>query len=119
MSNASYNAVNGARINKKDFDLKYQNIPIFSKTFNPSSVITAGTGKSIFNIEDHFFRPGEELIYTPNSTIVGVGSTPMRYEDDAGNVGVLTSKVFAIRITKDSFGILQLNPKQMQELVLP
>ena len=45
------------------------------------------------------------MIYTPNSTIVGVGSTPMRYEDDAGNVGVLTSKVFAIRITKDSFGI--------------
>jgi hypothetical protein len=105
VSNASYNAVNGARINKKDFDLKYQNTPIFSKSFNPSSAITAGTGKSVFNIEDHFFRPGEELIYTPNSTIVGVGSTPMMYEDDAGNVGVLTSRVFAIRITKDSFGI--------------
>ena len=105
VSNASYNAVNGARINKKDFDLKYQNTPIFSKSFNPSNAITAGTGKSVFNIEDHFFRPGEELIYTPNSTIVGVGSTPMMYEDDAGNVGVLTSRVFAIRITKDSFGI--------------
>ena len=35
-----YNAINGARINRTDFDLKSNNIPIFAKTFNPTDSTT-------------------------------------------------------------------------------
>ena len=102
-----YNAINGNRINKTQFDLKHNNIDIFKKSFNPSSVIvpsSSGIAYTTFNIVDHYFRTGEELKYTPKSTFVGVGSTPMTY-DDGTNTGILTSNVFAIRIDDDNFGI--------------
>ena len=104
-----YNAINGDRINRKQFDLKHKNVDIFKKSFNPASTIVAavntGIGYSAFSVKDHFFRTGEELIYTPKSTFVGVGSTPMQYTIDGSTVGVLTSRVFAIRHTDDEFGI--------------
>ena len=104
-----YNAINGDRINRKQFDLKHKNVDIFKKSLNPASTIVAaantGIGYSAFSVKDHFFRTGEELIYTPKSTFVGVGSTPMQYTIDGSTVGVLTSRVFAIRHTDDEFGI--------------
>ena len=35
---SAYNARNGNRINKTDFDIKHEGVPIFQKTFDPSSV---------------------------------------------------------------------------------
>ena len=104
-----YNSINGDRINRKQFDLKYKNIDIFKKSFNPSTTIVSsantGIGYSAFSVEDHFFRTGEELIYTPKSTFVGVGSTPMQYTIDGSSIGILTSRVFAIRHDDNEFGI--------------
>ena len=104
-----YNAINGSRINRKQFELKNNGVDIFKKSFNPESTIVAaantGIGYSAFSIKDHFFRTGEELIYTPKSTFVGVGSTPMQYTTDGSTVGVLTSRVFAIRHDDNEFGI--------------
>ena len=104
-----YNAINGSRINKTQFDLKNNKIDIFKKTFNPiNTIITSndvGIAYSAFNIENHFFRTGEELIYTPKSTFVGVGSTPMQYTIDGSTIGILTSRVFAIRHSDNEFGI--------------
>ena len=104
-----YNAINGNRINRKQFDLKNNKIDIFKKSFDPQSTIVAaantGIGYSAFSIKNHFFRTGEELIYTPKSTFVGVGSTPMQYTIDGSTVGVLTSRVFAIRHDDNEFGI--------------
>ena len=102
----TFNAINGQRINKKSFTLKSNTTPIFAKTFNPSdsSVLTIGTGDT-FNIDKHFFRTDEELIYTAGSTFVGVGSTPMLYESSTGAVDELPSSVFAIRSDEDAFQI--------------
>ena len=105
-----YNAINGDRINRRQFDLKNNGVDIFKKTFNPSvaitsSIVDTGIAYSAFSIKNHFFRTGEELIYTPKSTFVGVGSTPMQYTIDGSTVGVLTSRVFAIRHDDDEFGI--------------
>ena len=104
-----YNAINGDRINRKQFDLKHNKIDIFKKSFNPETTIVAaantGIGYSAFSVKDHFFRTGEELIYTPKSTFVGVGSTPMQYTTDGSTIGILTSRVFAIYHDDDEFGI--------------
>lgn len=100
---------NTDELNKKSFDLTYNGTPIFVKTFDPSNstVLNLSTGE--FNIENHFFNTGEELIYTPNSTFstiipiaVGIGST-------LNNVGVVTnilpSTVYAIRVDNSKFKI--------------
>ena len=99
-----YNAINGERVNRKNFTLKSNNTPIFGKTFNPSdsNALNLVTGK--FTIDDHYFRTGEELVYSANSTFIGIGSTPMQYESAAG-VHTLPSNVFAIRDDADSFFI--------------
>jgi len=77
ITNAFYGSINEFGKDKLDFDLNYNRIPIFEKTFNPnnSSVLDRATG--IFSIDNHFFETGEELIYTPNSTLIGIDGEPM------------------------------------------
>ena len=100
-----YNALNGDRINRRNFELTSNNTPIFAKTFDPSntSIVNLGTGK--FSIDDHFFRTQEELIYTPQASFVGVGSTPMMYKPSSGNIDTLPTTVFAIRENDNVFSI--------------
>ena len=101
----AYDGLEGERIRRKNFRLTSNQTPIFAKSFNPidSSIVNLSTG--VFTIKDHFFRTNEELIYTPKSTFVGVGSTPMQYKGADGGIGQLPTNVFAIRNTSDSFQI--------------
>ena len=91
-----YNAINGARINKLSFKLKNNGFPIFAQSFDPSDngIVSFTTGT--FSIPNHNFRNQEELIYTPKSTFIGVGSEAMIYQPGAGTTGVLPSTVFAV-----------------------
>lgn len=93
-----YNAINGTRINRTDFDLKSNNIPIFAKTFNPTSSTTLNPSTGVFTIQNHFFSNLEKLIYTPKSTFIGVGASAM--EIGAGPT-LLPSEVYAI-VTSDT-----------------
>ena len=94
-----YNAINLSRINKDSFELTDNGIPIFSKKFNPnSSALDASTGT--FTIQNHFFVTGEELIYTPNSIIVGVGTSAVVTPG-----GELPSTVYAIKLTENTFKV--------------
>ena len=101
----SFDGLKGDRIERKNFVLNSNNTPIFAKSFDPSdsSVLSLDTGT--FNIKDHFFRTNEELIYTPESSFVGVGSTPMQYKGVSGGIDELPTTVFAIRNNSDSFQI--------------
>ena len=94
-----YDAINLSRINKDSFALTDNGTPIFSKQFNPNSVALAAT-TGIFTIEDHFFVTGEELIYTPNSTIIGIGTSAMLTAS-----GELPSTVYAIKIEENTFKV--------------
>ena len=89
----SYFALEGERINKTNFVLRSEKNPIFAKTFDPkdSSILDVDTG--VFTIPDHYFSNGEELIYTPRSSFIGVGSTALEI---AGGGGELPETVFAV-----------------------
>ena len=99
-----YNGVNGDRGNKFKFSLTSNDVPIFAKSFNPSDSSIISIGSSTFNIDNHFFKTGEELRYTPKSTFVGVGSTPMHYTQ-GNSTGALPSTVYAIKVNDNSFQI--------------
>ena len=94
-----YNAIRGNRINKTDFIAQSNGIPIFGKTFNPTNPLQLNLSTGVFTIDNHFFRTGEALSYTPQSTFVGVGSTAMTY----GTGTPLPSVVYAIRENDDEF----------------
>ena len=91
-----YNALNGDRVNKKQFRLTSATTPIFAKIFNPADVVSGTT----FTIEDHFFRTGEELVYKPGTTFIGVSSSPMTHSSGPATV---PSAVYVNRINKDQF----------------
>jgi len=93
-----YNSINGNRVNKTDFDLKYSGIPIFAKTFDPSDPTVLDLSTGIFTIPDHFFNTGERLIYEPGSTFTSIGGTSIQ----VGAVG-LSTEVYAIRLNSDQF----------------
>ena len=88
------------------FPAKINGTDIFAKTFNPnSSVVNYSTNE--FSLADHYFQPYEELIYTPQSSFIGVGTEPIEIEETEDYVGILTtklpSKVFAIKIDENTF----------------
>ena len=101
-----YFSPNDTDLQKTDFNLNYQNTPIFAKVFNPNSAnVNLDTG--IFEISNHFFSTGEELIYTPKSTFISIGATALGIGVTENNEGistdVLPETVFAIKIDNDSF----------------
>ena len=100
-----YNAINGFRISKKDFELTRNSIPVFSKKVNPNdtSLLVRDTGK--FKVDNHFFRTNQVLSYEPKSTIIGIGSTPMQYMSADNVMDTLPSTVFAIKNDDNTFQI--------------
>jgi len=77
ITNAFYGSINDFGKDKLDFDLNYNRIPIFEKTFNPNTTSTLNRETGVFSIDNHFFETGEELIYTPDSTLIGINPQPM------------------------------------------
>jgi hypothetical protein len=106
---SKYYAINSNELNRLDFELNYQGTPIFMKTFDPSdtNVLNSSTGE--FTITNHFFNTGEELIYRPNSTFIGVAATSVGIGSTLNHVGVVTNilprTVYAIRVNNDKFKI--------------
>jgi hypothetical protein len=100
-----YNAINGDRINRTDFDLTSNGIPIFAKTFDPSNTLQLNASTGTFTLPNHFFRNREQLVYTPKSTFLGVGASSIGYKSPTGGIGILPSSVFAINITENTFQI--------------
>ena len=101
VNTSQYLAINGDRINKEDFVLKSNNTPIFAKTFDPANTNILNQSTGVFSINNHFFSNGEELVYTPGSTFVGVGSTPMMYKNGSV-IAELPTQVFAIVNNNDN-----------------
>jgi hypothetical protein len=104
-----YFGINSPFADKLDFEAKYQDYPIFMKTFDPtdSTVLDPSTG--IFTIQNHFFSTGERLIYTPKSTFIGIETFGMGIGATSNYVGVVTtilpSVVYAIKENNFSFRI--------------
>ena len=94
-----YNAINGDRINRTEFDLTSNGNPIFAKTFDPSNTSQLNITTGTFTIQNHFFSNTEQLIYTPRSTFLGVGATAVMI----GPTNVLPSTVFVIKIDDNTF----------------
>jgi len=77
IENSFYGSINLFGKDKTDFDLNYKSIPIYEKTFDPGNTTTLNKSTGVFSINDHFFETGEELIYTPASTLIGIAATPV------------------------------------------
>jgi hypothetical protein len=103
-----YNAINGDRINKTNFALTHNGTPIFVKVFDPQDTNALISTTGTFNINNHFFKNGEELIYTPKSSIIGISTTAMTYTNSTSGVtDTLPSTVFAVvtDFNRESFQI--------------
>jgi hypothetical protein len=70
-----YGSINNFGKDRLDFDLNWNRIPIFEKTFNPKNINQLDTSTGIISIRNHFFEDNEELIYTPGSTLAGVAAS--------------------------------------------
>ena len=94
---SEYNGRNGNRVNRTDFHVNHNGVPIFKKTFDPSSALVLATG--IFTITDHFFQTGEALTYVSASTFAGASASDIQ----VSGAGDLPDTVYAIRVNNDQF----------------
>ena len=74
-----YFALEGERINKKNFVLRHEKNPIFAKTFDPNNASQFNPETGVFSIPNHYFSNNEELIYTPRSSFEGVAAEAIEY----------------------------------------
>ena len=106
---AKYFGANSSSINKYDFEAEYEGVPIFMKTFDPSDTEVLNPSTGVFTIPNHFYSTGEQLIYTPKSSFIGIGTSAMGIGATTNYVGVVTtilpSVVYAIKESNDSFRI--------------
>ena len=104
---SAYDGINGLRANRVNFPITYDGKPIYVKTFNPADTNIIDYSSGLFTIKDHFFNTGEELLYNPGSSFVGVGKTAMGIGATTNYLGVVTDrlpeKVYPIAITPDTF----------------
>jgi hypothetical protein len=70
-----YGSINNYGKDRLDFDLNWNRIPIFEKTFNPKNIKQLNISTGTFSITNHLFEDNEELIYTPGSTLIGVAAS--------------------------------------------
>ena len=102
-----YNGINARRINKLDYELNYQGIPIYKKTFNPSDTTQLNPTTGVITIPNHFFNTGEELIYNPATTFLGVGFTAVGIGSTLSYTGVVTSflpsRLYPIKLDNSNF----------------
>jgi len=87
---SSYDGVNGSRANKVNFELEHNDIPIYTKVFNPTDTSQLDKVTGEFTLPDHFFNTNEQLTYTPGSTFVGVGSTAVSIGSTSNIAGITT-----------------------------
>jgi hypothetical protein len=102
-----YNAINGNRINRTEFNLTSDGYPIFAKTFDPSDTSILNKTTGVFTIPNHFFSNLEKLVYTPKSTFIGIGSVSVGIGSTLNSVGVVTtllpSDVYVIKLSNNAF----------------
>jgi hypothetical protein len=79
LSLLQYDSINGTRQNRNEFKLTHNESPIFGNYFNPSDVVDLAGGT--FNIPDNFFYNDEKLLYTPASSIDGIGTGRLLMSD--------------------------------------
>ena len=61
-------------LDKTEFELTYQGIPIYAKRFDPNNPTILDLNNDQIKIENHFFQTGQELKYESGSTILGINS---------------------------------------------
>ena len=102
-----YNGLNARRINKLDFDMNYQGIPIYTKTFDPSNGVQLNPSTGVITIPNHFFNTAEELIYNPATTFLGIAVTAVGIGSTLSYTGVVTSflppRVYPIKLDNNNF----------------
>ena len=107
ITQTTYFGKNLDTVNRKEFGLYYQGIPIFSKVFNPQNSLILDKESGVFKIRNHFFSNLERLIYKPKSTFEGVSAFPLGIGQTLNSVGVLTTKlpeeVYVIKLNTDEF----------------
>jgi hypothetical protein len=104
---SAFDSINGKRSNRLDFETTSDGLPIFLKTFNPKNTSNLDPVSGTFTINDHLFSNLEEIIYTPNSTFIGVGKVPLGIGLTENYLGISTdilpSKLYVIKINNNQF----------------
>ena len=112
LSLLQYDALNGSRSDNRNFVLNHDGLPIFARYFNPSETDSFIPGTGTFNLTNNFFNANERLVYTPGSSIEGIGTGRLLMSD--GNPlpeevyvksSLVNSDSFQLSLTRDSSGV--------------
>jgi hypothetical protein len=88
---------------KKDFDLLYDNNPIFEKVFDGSVTGVVNLSDNQFDFNLHYFNTGEEISYDSTfGSPIGIATTTI---SGIGVTNKLPSKLFVVKINERSIQV--------------
>ena len=112
LSLLQYDGLNGSRSDNRNFVLKHDGLPIFARYFDPSDTDFFIPGTGTFNFPNNFFNANERLVYTPGSSVEGIGTGRLLMSN--GNPlpeevyiksSLTSSDNFQLSLTRDSNGV--------------
>lgn len=80
--------------NKKEFELTHLQQPIFTKSFDGSSVAGVNTLTNSIIVPNHYFVTGEEVSYSYSGAPIGIALTTI----GAGTTDLLPSNLFIVKV---------------------
>ena len=95
----TYDGQNRNRLNKDEFVIRHEGVPIYAKTFDPATTVNLSTG--LFTINDHFLNTGEKLEYRSTSTFSNITASDMVMS----NGSVLPADLYAIKVSDNTFNV--------------
>jgi hypothetical protein len=99
----TYLGINNRNI--RSFELKYQGTPIYERAVNPTSPLELNRVNGTFSLK-HFFSNTEELTYTPDSNLVGIAASALRYYPLSSPVSEpLPGTVYIVKQNNNQFNI--------------
>ena len=99
----TYLGINNRNI--RSFELKYQGTPIYERAVNPASPLELNRENGTFSLK-HFFSNAEEISYLPDSNLVGIAASALRYYPRGSSVSAeLPSTVFVIKQNNNQYNI--------------
>lgn len=88
---------------RKEFDLTYENNPIFERSFNSENPLIVDLQEDQFNLTNHYFTTGEEISYTTSGgSPIGIATTSV---PGIGSTDKLPSKLFVVKLNDKSIRV--------------
>lgn len=110
------NISSGFNDSNREFELKCNNLNIFSRSFNGSSPSVVDISNNLIQLSNHYFTNGEKVTYSHNGQPIGIITATI---PGIGSTDKLPSSVYVIKYSESTIGLAGSAENALKEVPAP